>query len=161
MSRGLELAIAVGILMKGPELWIGVVFWLGLAAVLLALVPRRAARAWAIGLLVFLAVMHLSAVGMGLERYFSRDARYLDARTYRLELNRDSAGEVQGVWVKNPPVEWSHSPDFPIWYYAEASLVLTFVALVFARRAMSGNPAHEPPATSASGTGRGEPARGP
>lgn len=132
----------------GELLWLAVYLagWVVLAAALLFLVPRRASRAWATGLLVFVALGNLAPIIGVVVASFSPPSFYLDTEKDGLEFHRNQAGEVVGVRVNNPPPEiltYLQSPTDRTWAIALATITLTLTALVLWRRA-----AREPPSTA-------------
>jgi hypothetical protein len=124
----------------GELLWLAVYLagWVVLAAGLLFLVPRRASRAWATGLLVFVALSNLAPIIGVVVASFSPPKVYLQTEKDGLEFNRDETGKVSGVWVNNPPPEiltYLKSPTDRTWAFALATITLTLTALVLWRRA--------------------------
>ena len=107
------------------------------AAALLYFVPRKASRAWATGLLVFVVLGNLGPIIGVVVASFSPPSIYLETERDRLEFNRDRSGQVVGVQVNNPPPEiltylkWGEQT----WAIALASIALTLTALVLWRRA--------------------------
>jgi hypothetical protein len=73
------------------------------AAALLYFVPRKASRAWATGLLVFVVLGNLGPIIGVVVASFSPPSIYLETERDRLEFNRDRSGQVVGVQVNNPP----------------------------------------------------------
>src|SRR5262249_40888300 len=75
---------------------------LPVAAALLLLVPRHAARAWAVWLLICLIAVSLQGIAQGVFNYYNPDRLYLLTKENDLEFQRDKAGEVAVVVVNNP-----------------------------------------------------------
>ena len=129
----------------GELVWLAMYLagWVVLAAALLFFVPRRASRAWATGLLVFVALGNLAPIIGGVVASFSPPRVYLQTEKDGLEFNRDESGKVFGVWVNHPPPEiltYLKSPVDRTWANALATITLTLTALGLWRRA-----ALEPP----------------
>jgi hypothetical protein len=129
----------------GELVWLAMYLagWVVLAAALLFFVPRRASRAWATGLLVFVALGNLAPIIGGVVASFSPPRVYLQTEKDGLEFNRDESGKVFGVWVNHPPPEiltYLQSPVDRTWANALATITLTLTALGLWRRA-----ALEPP----------------
>jgi hypothetical protein len=102
------------------------------AAALVWLVPRQASRA--VGLLIFAVIANLVALIVTVAASFAPPSVYLDMEKNQLQFNRGELGELHGVMVKNPPVEWLVTEkNQPLWL-AAGNLALTAVALVFMRR---------------------------
>jgi len=116
------------------QLAIGVVF----AVALLRFVPQKASRAWATGLLVFVAVGNLGPVIGVVVASFSPPSIYLETDKNRLEFNRDQSGEVVGVRVNNPPPEFLTYLKLGerTWAIALATITLTLTALALWCRAV-------------------------
>ena len=116
------------------QLAIGVVF----AVALLRFVPQKASRAWATGLLVFVAVGNLGPVIGVVVASFSPPSIYLEPDKNRLEFNRDQSGEVVGVRVNNPPPEFLTYLKLGerTWAIALATITLTLTALALWCRAV-------------------------
>jgi hypothetical protein len=129
-----------------------------LGAALLRFVPRKTSRTWATGLLILVLLCNLGPLIGFVVAQFSPPSFYLETKKNSLEFNRDSAGEVVGVRVNNPPPEcltylhWGEST----WALALGTITLTLVALVFWRRA-----APEAPAPVPGGSDAGSPASVP
>jgi hypothetical protein len=120
--------------------------WVVLAAALLFFVPRRVSRAWATGLLVFVALGNLTPIIGVVVASFSPPRVYLQTEKDGLEFNRDESGKVSGVWVNNPPPEiltYLKAPADRTWALALATITLTLTAIVLWRRG-----AWEPPGTA-------------
>lgn len=135
----------------GELVWLAVYLasWAVLAAALLFFVPRRASRAWATGLLVFVALGNLTPIIGVVVASFSPPKVYLQTEKDGLEFNRDESGKVFGVWVNNPPPEiltYLKSPVDRTWAIALATITLTLTALVLWRR-----DAWKPPGTANAG----------
>jgi hypothetical protein len=112
--------------------------WVVLATALLFFVPWRASRAWATGLLVFVALGHLAPIMGVVVASFSPPRIYLQTEKDGLEFNQDDSGKVFGVWVNNPPPEiltYLKSPVDRTWANALGTIALTLTALVLWRRA--------------------------
>jgi hypothetical protein len=129
----------------GELVWLGVYLagWVVLAAALLFFVPRRASRAWATGLMVFVAIGNLAPIIGVVVASFSPPRVYLQTEKDGLEFNRDESGKVYGVWVNNPPPEiltYLKAPTDRTWAIALATITLTLTAM-----ALWGRAAWEPP----------------
>jgi len=129
----------------GELVWLAMYLagWVVLAAALLFFVPRRASRAWATGLLVFVALGNLAPIIGVVVASFSPPRVYLQTEKDGLEFNRDASGKVFGVWVNNPPPEiltYLQSPVDRTWANALATITLTLTALVLWRRVALGPP---------------------
>ena len=124
----------------GELVWLAVYLagWVVVSAALLFFVPRRATRAWATGLLVFVALGNLTPVIGVVVASFSPPRFYLQTEKDGLEFHRNQAGEVVGVRVNNPPPEiltYLHSPGDQTWALALGTITLTLTAVVLWRRA--------------------------
>ena len=137
----------------GELVWLAVYLagWVVVSAALLFFVPRRATRAWATGLLVFVALGNLTPVIGVVVASFSPPRFYLQTEKDGLEFHRNQAGEVVGVRVNNPPPELLTYLKLGerTWTVALGNITLALVALAFWRRATR----EELPAADAGGTG--------
>jgi hypothetical protein len=115
---------------------------LPIAAALLLLVPRRAARAWAIWLLVCLMAGSLQWIGQAVYGSYHPEKFSLFTWDNQLEFQKNQAGEVTSVVVNNPPEQrrssGSHQQAVTV---AGSSLLFAFAILTLLLRA-------EPPAAS-------------
>jgi hypothetical protein len=120
---------------------------LPVAALLLYLVPRRAARAWAGWLLVCLMAVSLQGIAQGVYRHYVPDRLRLFTGENELEFQKDRDGEITSILVKNPPegCRGSRAP-FQHLTISGGSLLLAFAALLLLLRAEPKGPA---PATAA------------
>ena len=125
--------------MDGELVWLAVqlAICVVLAVALLRFVPQKASRAWATGLLVFVALGNLGPVIGVVIASFSPPNIYLETEKNRLDFNRDRSGEIVGVRVNNPPPEFSTylRSGERTWAVALATITLTTTALALWRRA--------------------------
>lgn len=123
--------------------------WVVLAAALLYFVPRGAARTWATALGVFVVLGNLTPIVGVVVATFSPPRVFLQTEKDGLEFVRDEMGQVQGVWVNNPPPEmltYLRGPADRTWALALATICLTVTAIVLGLRAAVEPP--EPDATA-------------
>src|SRR5262245_23742838 len=108
-------------------LGVGIVLLVLVAVVFLRFVPRPASSAWAVGLLLFMAVANVGVVIEGIVVLICPHSLYLDTQHNQLEFNRSPTGEVFGVSVNNPPADCRGLRN-RIWDLAAGNLVLASVA---------------------------------
>jgi hypothetical protein len=126
-----------------------------LGAALLLVVPRKASRTWATGLLILALLFNLGPLIGLVVAQFSPPSFYLETQKNGLEFNRDNTGAVVGVRVKSPPPEALTYLQFgeSTWALALGTITLTLVALVFWRRATPEAPAAVPEVSEHGGPG--------
>ncbi|MDY0165881.1 MAG: hypothetical protein RBS80_05010 [Thermoguttaceae bacterium] len=134
---------------------IQIVIALPVVAALLLLVPRRAARAWAVWLLICLIAVSLHGIGQGVLNHYNPHKLYLFTSHDELDFLRDQSGELAGVVINDPPEGFpaSRIREQPV-IVAGRSLLLACAILLLLLRAEPGAPSTAKAAqSSARGTG--------
>jgi hypothetical protein len=123
--------------------------WVVLGAAFLRFSPRWSLRGTATGLLILVSLWNLGPLIGLVVAQLSPPSFYLETKKNGLEFNRDSAGEVVGVRVNNPPPESLTYLKLgeSTWALALGTIALTLVALVLWRRATPQAPAEVPGAS--------------
>jgi hypothetical protein len=120
---------------------------------LVLLVPRRAARAWAVWLLICLIVLSIQGMGLGVFSHYDADEMVLFTNDNELEFLKNQAGELVGVAISDPPKGFtaSHLGELPV-ILAGNSLLFACAILLLLLRAESAEPSAP---TAGRGSGRG------